>query len=209
MPDNLQAHERIEARRAIESGGAQLVLLLPYSPDLTAIEIAVSKIRANLRRQEHQTIAEVEEAIGECPNWFSRKQCRNFLRHCGYHTLRRKAKCSNTQNESAQATIRRATLESALSCCGLWRWRQCEWRNRDSACGHDFLETRWIMGWTMTRLQWRRQQFQRIPPSSLQQFSNRRRCAEGSGRAFGLEPERVRRSCRGGRRGSRRVRPSS
>jgi transposase len=82
--DNLQAHKRIEARRAIESVGAQLVLLPPYSPDLNPIEMAFSKIKAELRRRELRTIAEVENAFGECPDWFNRRQCRNFLKHCGY-----------------------------------------------------------------------------------------------------------------------------
>jgi len=82
--DNLQAHKRVEARRAIESVGAQLVLLPPYSPDLNPIEMAFSKIKAELRRRELRTIAEVEHAFGECPDWFTRKQCRNFVKHCGY-----------------------------------------------------------------------------------------------------------------------------
>lgn len=82
--DNLQAHKRVEARRAIESVGAQLLLLPPYSPDLNPIEMAFSKIKAELRRRELRTITEVEKAFGECPDWFTRRQCRNFLKHCGY-----------------------------------------------------------------------------------------------------------------------------
>jgi transposase len=85
--DNLQPHKRVGVRAAIEAAGADLWYLPPYSPDLNPIEMAFSKIKAELRRRELRTIDDVEAAFGECPDWFTRRECRNFLRHCGYKTL--------------------------------------------------------------------------------------------------------------------------
>jgi transposase len=86
--DNLKPHQRAGVRTAIEGVGAELRFLPSYSPDLNPIEMAFSKIKAELRRRELRTIAAVENAFGECPDWFTRRQCRNFLRHCGYQPLR-------------------------------------------------------------------------------------------------------------------------
>src|SRR5436309_15370862 len=46
--DNLLAHKRPEVRELIETAGAQLRYLPPYSPDLNRIEHAFAKLKARL-----------------------------------------------------------------------------------------------------------------------------------------------------------------
>ena len=48
--DNLPAHKPIAIREAIEKAGATLRFLPPYSPDFNPIEMAFSKLKAQLRR---------------------------------------------------------------------------------------------------------------------------------------------------------------
>jgi len=47
--DNLPAHKSVAIRKAIESAGAELRYLPPYSPDLNPIEMAFSKFKAQVR----------------------------------------------------------------------------------------------------------------------------------------------------------------
>ncbi|WP_376965049.1 transposase [Azospirillum sp. A26] len=61
--DNLPAHKLPAVRAAIERTGAVLELLPPYSPDFTTIEMAFSKIKANLRKAAARTLPEPWEAI--------------------------------------------------------------------------------------------------------------------------------------------------
>src|SRR5689334_12332941 len=43
--DNLSSHKRRKTRRLIESAGAQMLFLPPYSPDLNPIEMIFAKIK--------------------------------------------------------------------------------------------------------------------------------------------------------------------
>ncbi len=47
--DSLSSHKGVKVRRAIEAAGATLIYLPPYSPDLSPIEPAFSKIKQLLR----------------------------------------------------------------------------------------------------------------------------------------------------------------
>ena len=47
--DNLSSHKSARTRSLIESRGAELVFLPPYSPDLSPIEPAFSRIKQKLR----------------------------------------------------------------------------------------------------------------------------------------------------------------
>lgn len=46
--DNLGSHKGASVRKAIEAAGASLRYLPPYSPDVTPIENAFSKLKAML-----------------------------------------------------------------------------------------------------------------------------------------------------------------
>ncbi len=63
--DNLQAHKSARVRTAIEAKGCQLLFLPGYSPDLSPIEEAFSKLKTVLRRAGARTREALEEAIGQ------------------------------------------------------------------------------------------------------------------------------------------------
>jgi len=83
--DNLAAHKRAEVREAIEAAGCTLLYLPPYSPDLNPIELAFSKLKALLRKAGKRTIEGLWGFLGQALEAFTPEECRNYLRHCGYH----------------------------------------------------------------------------------------------------------------------------
>ena len=82
--DNLSSHKGAQVRTAIESVGAHLRFLPPYSPDLNPIELAFSKLKSKLRKAGERTIEELWNRIGELVDEFQPDECRNYFRHCGY-----------------------------------------------------------------------------------------------------------------------------
>jgi transposase len=65
VADNLSAHKVPPVRHAIESRGARLLFLPPYSPDLNPIEKAWSKLKTLLRARKARTHEALEAAIAE------------------------------------------------------------------------------------------------------------------------------------------------
>jgi len=57
--DNLGSRKSESARRVIESAGAQVVLLPPYSPDLNPIEMIFSKLKQLIRSQRPRTFSKL------------------------------------------------------------------------------------------------------------------------------------------------------
>lgn len=82
--DNLSAHKRAGARRAIEAAGCAVLFLPPYSPDLSPIELAFSKLKALLRKAGRRTVDGLWDFLGECLDAFGPEECVNYFRHCGY-----------------------------------------------------------------------------------------------------------------------------
>jgi transposase len=82
--DNLAAHKRASARRAVEAAGATVAFLPPYSPDLNPIELAFSKLKALLRKAGRRTVDGLWEFLGQALDAFTPDECRNYFRHCGY-----------------------------------------------------------------------------------------------------------------------------
>lgn len=82
--DNLNVHKVAGARRAIESRGAALWFLPPYSPDLNPIETVFSKFKHLLRSAEERTMDALWNACGRLLDAFSESECRNHIRHSGY-----------------------------------------------------------------------------------------------------------------------------
>jgi transposase len=62
--DNLSAHKRPQARRLIESAGAVVLYLPPYSPDFNPIEMIWSKVKRLLRGFAARTIEALHDAFG-------------------------------------------------------------------------------------------------------------------------------------------------
>jgi transposase len=82
--DNLQAHKSSRIRKLIESVGASVLFLPPYSPDFSPIEEAFSKIKANLRTIEARTQETLMEAIAQALDAVSRSDALSWFSHCGY-----------------------------------------------------------------------------------------------------------------------------
>ncbi len=82
--DNLPAHKLPAVRAAIERTGAVLKLLPPYSPDFNPIEMAFSKIKANLRKTAARTLPELWEAIRDAIDNVTPTDSRAFFTAAGY-----------------------------------------------------------------------------------------------------------------------------
>ena len=82
--DNLQAHKSRRVRELIESAGASVLFLPPYSPDFSPIEEAFSKIKAILRSIEARTQETLVEAIGQALDAVSQGDALGWFSHCGY-----------------------------------------------------------------------------------------------------------------------------
>src|SRR5215218_10195290 len=82
--DNLQAHKSTKVRKLVESVGASVLFLPPYSPDFSPIEEAFSKIKAILRSIEARTQESLIEAIGQALDAVSCRDALGWFSHCGY-----------------------------------------------------------------------------------------------------------------------------
>jgi transposase len=82
--DNLPVHKVFGVKAAIESVGASVLFLPPYSPDLNPIEMAFSKLKALLRKASQRTVGGLWDRIGELIGAFSSQECENYLTHQGY-----------------------------------------------------------------------------------------------------------------------------
>jgi transposase len=82
--DNLSAHKVRGIRERIESRGAQLIDLSPYSPDLNPIEKAWSKFKQYLRAAKARTAEALDQAIAEALQTVTAQKAAAWLRHCGY-----------------------------------------------------------------------------------------------------------------------------
>jgi len=85
--DNLSSHKRSRTRELIESAGAKLLFLPPYSPDLNPIEMVFSKVKHLLRSLACRTRETLWQAMQSVLDQISMTNAENCFAHCGY-TLR-------------------------------------------------------------------------------------------------------------------------
>jgi len=85
--DNLGSHKRPAVREAIQTAGARLLYLPPYSPDFNPIEKAFSKLKALLRKASERTVEGLWNAIGELIGKFEPKECANYFAAAGYDAV--------------------------------------------------------------------------------------------------------------------------
>lgn len=85
--DNLSVHKSERVRELIESVGAQVLYLPPYSPDFNPIEEAFSKIKNLLRKAGARVREALVEAIGEALSEVKEEDARAFFEHCGYREV--------------------------------------------------------------------------------------------------------------------------
>lgn len=82
--DNLSAHKVAGVRQAIESVGASVLYLPPYSPDLNPIEQVFAKIKAILRKVAARTKDALWNAIRVALEQCDADEFEDYLRNCGY-----------------------------------------------------------------------------------------------------------------------------
>ena len=82
--DNLSAHKNKEIRDLIESIGAELWFLPPYSPDLNPIEKMWSKIKSILRRLKARTKEALINAVAKALDAITANDVKGWFESCGY-----------------------------------------------------------------------------------------------------------------------------
>lgn len=82
--DNLPSHKASGVREEIESVGARLAYLPPYSPDFNPIEQVYSKLKWLVRSAAERTVEGLWALLGRLVERFTPNECQNYLRHCGY-----------------------------------------------------------------------------------------------------------------------------
>jgi transposase len=82
--DNLSAHKNQKVRDLIESVGAQLWFLPPYSPDLNPIEKMWSKIKSILRTIKARTKESLINAVAKALNKITANDAKGWFQSCGY-----------------------------------------------------------------------------------------------------------------------------
>jgi transposase len=82
--DNLSAHKGGRVRGLVEERGAELLFMPSYSPDLSPVEEAFSKLKALLRREKARTKEALLGAIGRALDEITPEDARGWFGHCGY-----------------------------------------------------------------------------------------------------------------------------
>jgi len=82
--DNLHPHTGEKVRQATLARGCQLLFLPSYSPDLSPIEEAFSKLKAVLRRVGARTPEALQEAIGQALLTITPHDALGWFTHCRY-----------------------------------------------------------------------------------------------------------------------------
>jgi transposase len=83
--DNLRAHKTAAVRRLLDGSGFAYRYLPPYSPDLTPIEPAWAKLKAELRRVAARTTEALHQALGPALDTITAQDASGFFRHAGYN----------------------------------------------------------------------------------------------------------------------------
>ncbi len=81
---HLPAHKTSRIRQAIESLGARLEYLPPYSPDFNPIENMWSKAKEALRSAAQRTIDTLGNAVANALTRVTSDDCRGFFSNSGY-----------------------------------------------------------------------------------------------------------------------------
>jgi len=82
--DNLSAHKVAGVREIIETAGARLVYLPPYSPDFNPIEPCWGKVKLCLRALKARTLKTLDQAITQALVSITPDNALAWFHHCGY-----------------------------------------------------------------------------------------------------------------------------
>jgi transposase len=84
--DNVGAHKPDRIRALVEAAGCELVFLPAYSPDLSPIEEAFSKLKALVKAAAARTRATLDAAIAAALNAITPADAAGWFTHAGYLT---------------------------------------------------------------------------------------------------------------------------
>jgi transposase len=84
LMDNLSFHKAPRIRLLIESVGAHLEFLPPYSPDLNPIELCWSKIKTALRAAKARRFEALLDALDDAFGSITQQDAQAWFAHCGY-----------------------------------------------------------------------------------------------------------------------------
>jgi len=82
--DNLSAHKATGIQQALARRRARLLFLPPYSPDLSPMELCLSKLKTALRAAKARTREAIDTAVQTALETVTATDARNWFRHCGY-----------------------------------------------------------------------------------------------------------------------------
>jgi transposase len=84
LMDNLSFHKAPSIHTLIESVGAHLEFLPPYSPDFNPIELCWSKVKTALRAAKARTFEALLEALDDAFGSITERDTEAWFAHCGY-----------------------------------------------------------------------------------------------------------------------------
>jgi len=84
--DNVPAHKKTSIESLIQSVGASVLNLSPYSPDFNPIEHWWSQLKAFLRQFSPKTTKMVDTLIAIALDLFNPRHLRNWFANCCYCT---------------------------------------------------------------------------------------------------------------------------
>jgi transposase len=82
--DNLSSHKGTRVKELIESTGARLLYLPPYSPDFSPIEPAFSKFKQLVRSVGHRAIDILWNDLQRMLDQINPDDAGGFFEHCSY-----------------------------------------------------------------------------------------------------------------------------
>ena len=82
--DNLSPHKAPHIRQLIETKGARLEFLPPYSPNFNPIELCWSKVKTALRAAKARTFESLLDALANAFGSVSHRDIEAWFAHCGY-----------------------------------------------------------------------------------------------------------------------------
>ena len=131
--DNLSSHKRVRTRELIESAGAELVFLPPYSPDLNPIEMVFSKIKQRLRTLACRTKDALWQSMQSVLDTVTPTDAQHCFRHCGY-SLQGDGGCSRVD---ATPLVKAACAHVHCAGCALHAQSRRTTARSPSACRGD------------------------------------------------------------------------
>jgi transposase len=82
--DNLPAHHVDGIEGLIESTGASVLYLPPYSPDLNPIEECWSKMKSLIRKWKPRAVDDLWDTVGKAMSAVTVSDCKGWFNHAGY-----------------------------------------------------------------------------------------------------------------------------